>query len=155
MASPDTPNKVLTVTGLTNNTPYWFTVTPKNVERRRSPSLARSVLYTSGCSDATGCPSPRRRWKSRDFRIVGTTSAAPGTLVQIRTVGDRTGRPHRAVTAGAVAGTNDINVRDRNNTVPANPNRIWVTVGTGSAGPITVTNGSSPRTHQPEGPSST
>jgi len=140
VASPDTPNKSLTVTGLTTNTQYWFTVTPKNVNGA-GPESARFGPFTpTAVTDRVSNTSAR--WKTRDFRIVGTTSAAAGTLVQIRT-GSATGTVvlTGAVTAGAVAGTNDINVRDRNNTVPQNPGRIWVTVGTGVAGPITVANG--------------
>ena len=82
------------------------------------------------------------RWKARDFRVVGTTSAPAGTAVQVRT-GSATGTviSTGSVTAGAAGAPNDFSVRDRSGNPPSNPGQVWVTVGSGSAGPFTVANG--------------
>ena len=86
------------------------------------------------------------KWKARDFRVVGTTSAPAGATVQVLR-GSATGAviSKGAVTAGAVAGTNDFDVRDRSGNPTSNPGTIYVKVtsngSSGVAGPVTVTNG--------------
>ena len=89
VASPDTPNKALTVTGLTNNTQYWFTVTPKNANGAGTEPAVR-LLHTDrsdppgdhhlGEMEATRLPHRRHH-----LRRAGHPGADP------RGVGDRTG----------------------------------------------------------------
>ena len=125
---------------LVGNTTYAVTVAAANASGTGAASAPVNVTPTVNTTPQVSVSSAK--WKARDFRVVGTTSAPAGTAVQVRT-GSATGPviSSGAVTAGAVAGTNDFSVRDRSGNPPSNPGRIWVTVGTGSAGPITVANG--------------
>ena len=80
-------------------------VTPKENANRQAAESARGGPYTPRLQRRTGELSASARWKLRDFRIVGTTSPRPSSVVQIRQR-SMTGSVvlTGAVTAGAVAG---------------------------------------------------
>jgi hypothetical protein len=121
---------------------YTFSVTATNgsgsTESNKVDADVTGVVDTLAVSKAT--------WKTGDFRVVGTSSSATGT-VSVRT-GSATGPvitgmsniPLTAAVAPATGGTFDIRLRAGVPTVKPTP--IWVTSSNGGvAGPITVANG--------------
>jgi hypothetical protein len=138
----ETPDKTLTVTGLTAGKAYTFTVKAKN-SAGYGPESPKSAPFTpSRVTDQITIT--RATWKSGDFRVDGTASKV-GETVSVRT-GSATGPVlgAAAVTAAAPPATGGVySVRLRNAAAgTSNPGKIWVTsTGGGVAGPFTVANG--------------
>jgi hypothetical protein len=143
VVSPDTTAKSLTVTGLVTGTPYWFTVTAKNANGPSLESARFGPFTPTAVTDQVTVQTGR--WKAGDFRVIGVTSAPPGTVLTVRR-GAANGPSLGTVTvtaAVAPATLNDFNLRLRNGAAPAtNPGTIFVTGGNGGVGgPFTVANG--------------
>jgi hypothetical protein len=137
----ETPNRFLTVTGLTAGKTYTFTVKARN-SAGFGPESARSAAFApTQVTDRVTIGTAR--WKSGDFRVTGTASVV-GRTVSVRT-GSATGPVlgSAAVTAAAPPATGgDYDIRLRNGAAPpTNPGQIWVTSnGGGVAGPFAVAN---------------
>jgi len=134
-----------TVTGLQPNTAYGFTVAAKNAGGTSAES-AKVTVTTDQATDSITITSAK--WKSGDFRIVGTGNQV-GAIVQAYRVnadgslGTAISGATAQVVAAAPPGIGDWNIRMRNTaTVPTNPGRIIVKSDKGGqAGPFTVSNG--------------
>jgi hypothetical protein len=139
----ETPNRVLTVTGLTAGTAYTFTVKAQNSAGYGDESGKSTPFTPTAVTDRVTIGTAR--WKSGEFRVTGTASVV-GRTVSVRT-GSATGPvipgASALVTAAAPPATGgDYDIRVRNGAAPAtNPGTIWVTSnGGGVAGPFTVSN---------------
>jgi hypothetical protein len=138
----ETPNKTLTVTGLTAGTAYTFTVKAQNGADYGAESAKSAPFTPTNVTDQVTITSAK--WKAGDFRIIGTASVV-GKTVNVRT-GSATGPVMgsglvTAAVAPATGGAYDIRLRNAA-AGTANPGKIWVTsTGGGVTGPFTVTNG--------------
>jgi hypothetical protein len=139
----ETPNKTLTVTGLTAGTAYTFTVKAQNSAGYGDESGKSTPFTPTAVTERVTIGTAR--WKSGEFRVTGTASVV-GRTVSVRT-GSATGPvipgASALVTAAAPPATGgDYDIRVRNGAAPAtNPGTIWVTSnGGGVAGPFTVSN---------------
>jgi hypothetical protein len=134
-----------TITGLTADTSYQFAVQAKNVSGLSDES-SRITLKTDPLTDRITITSAK--WKSGDFRIVGTGSKV-GAVVQLYRVnadgsqGAIITGARALVVAAAPPGIGDWDIRLRNAAaLPSNPGRIMaVSDGGGVTPPFTVTNG--------------
>jgi hypothetical protein len=137
----ETPNKTLTVTGLTAGTTYTFTVKARNSAGYGAESAKSAPFTPTAVTDRITIGTAR--WKSGDFRVTGTASVV-GRTVSVRT--GSAGGPilgSALVTAAAPPATGgEYDIRLRNGAAPpTNPGSIWVTSnGDGVAGPFTVSN---------------
>ena len=130
-----------TVTGLRPGTGYQFAVRAKG-PGRTSPESARITVTTDAATDQVTISSGR--WKSTEFRVVGTGTLI-GASIQLHQV-KTDGTPGAAiagavapVVAGAVPGVGDWEVRLRNGATPPNPGRvIAVSNGGGQSAPFTL-----------------
>lgn len=134
-----------TVTGLQPGTAYGFTVAAKNAGGTSAES-AKVTATTDQATDSITITSAK--WKSGDFRIVGTGNQLGAIVQAYRVNADGSlGTAIQGATAQVVAaappGIGDWNIRMRNTaTVPSNPGRIIVKSDKGGqAGPFTVSNG--------------
>ncbi|HET7352319.1 MAG TPA: fibronectin type III domain-containing protein [Marmoricola sp.] len=133
-----------TVTGLTPGTSYRFTVAATNAAGL-GPESASITRATTPATDHISITTAR--WKSGDFRVVGTGDRVGSTIQIYRVNADGTrGAAINGATAQVVAaappGVGDWTVRLRNGTPTSNPGRvIAVSSGGGTAGPFTVSNG--------------
>ncbi len=137
------PNQ--TVTGLTSGTTYGF-----GVQARGAGGLGDESTRISEATDpATDQVTiSTAKWKSGDFKVVGTGSRV-GAVIQLSRVNtDGTRGPAiagatAAVVAAAPPGIGDWTIRLRNAAAgTSNPGRIFaVSDGGGVAGPFTVSNG--------------
>ena len=133
-----------TVTGLSPNTTYQFSVAAKNAAGSSAES-AKLIKKTDVLTDRVSITSAR--WKVGDFRVVGTGSQV-GATVQVHrvntdgTIGAPIAGASAAVGAAAPPGIGDFSIRLRTNVPAGNPGRIFVkSSGGGVAGPFTVSNG--------------
>jgi hypothetical protein len=138
----ETPDKTLTVTGLTAGKAYTFTVKAKNGAGYGAESAKSAPFTPTQVTDQLTIATAK--WKAGDFRITGTASVV-GKTVSVRT-GSATGPVlgSALVTAAAPPATGGVyDVRLRNAAAgTSNPGKIWVTsTGGGVAGPFTVANG--------------
>ncbi|MFD3444539.1 fibronectin type III domain-containing protein [Microbacteriaceae bacterium 4G12] len=132
------------VTGLTAGTTYQFTVVAKNAGGTSAES-ERLIKATDTATDRITITTAR--WKTGDFRVIGTGSTV-GASVQVFRVnadGSRgaaiTGAT-AAVVAAAPPGIGDYSIRLRTNVPTTNPGRIYVVSSSGGvAGPFAVANG--------------
>ena len=131
------------VSGLTAGTSYTITVATRNSAGTygNESTLSATVTPTPVTDQVTVTLA---KWRSGDFNIKGTGSAA-GATVSIHT-GSATGPViGTAVVAAPVAPATvgDYALRLRNNAAGArNPGQIWATSSNGGVvGPVTVTNG--------------
>lgn len=134
-----------TVTGLQPGTAYGFTVAAKNAGGTSAES-AKVTATTDVATDSITISTAK--WKSGDFRIVGTGNQLGAIVQAYRVNADGSlGTAIQGATAQVVAaappGIGDWNIRMRNTaTVPSNPGRIIVKSDKGGqAGPFTVSNG--------------
>ena len=134
-----------TITGLQPATTYGFTVAAKNAGATSAES-AKITATTNVATDSISITSAK--WKSGDFKIVGTGNQL-GAIVQayrVNTDGSL-GAPIAGATAQVVAaappGIGDWTIRLRNAAAgTSNPGRIIVKSDKGGqAGPFTVSNG--------------
>ena len=132
-----------TVSGLTPGTAYSFTVAAKNASGDGPPSDPITVS-TQVATDRITITSAR--WRSGEFRIVGTGDRI-GVTVQVHRVnadgslGAAVNGATAVVVAAAPPGIGDYSIRQRNNAPQTNPGRIFVkSSGGGIAGPFTVSN---------------
>ena len=139
-----------TITGLTASTDYQFTVTAKNEggSSTSAPLTVRTSVATERLTITTA------KWKTNDFRVVGSSSATSGTVSVYTAVTDGTGKlvpaaapiagmANQPLTAAAppVTGT-DFDVRLRANVPNPKPAQIFVKSSNGGiAGPFAVANG--------------
>jgi hypothetical protein len=138
-----------TIQGLTAGTEYTFTVTAKNDggSNESTPLKATTLAAAERVTITTA------KWKSNDFRVVGSSSASSGTVSVYAAVKDSTNKvvpanapitgmanqPLTAAVAPATGSTFDIRLRAG---VPANPGQIFVKSSNGGiAGPFNVANG--------------
>lgn len=142
-----------TVNGLTPDTTYLFEVRAINAGGTSDPSTPRLSVKTKVPTDQIAITSAR--WKTGDFKVVGTGSVVGNTVKVYRfsatrpcsvdTANDPTTNifGSAAVVAAAPPGIGDWVLRLRNGAAPNNnPNRICaVSSGGGVAGPFNVTAG--------------
>jgi hypothetical protein len=132
------------ITGLTAGTTYQFSVATKNAAGAGSNS-AKLTKKTDAATDRVTITSAK--WKSGDFRIVGTGSLVGATVQAYRvnadgTLGAAITGANAPVVVAAPPGIGDYSIRLRTNVPATNPGRIFVkSSGGGIAGPFTVTNG--------------
>ena len=144
-----TTDKTLNVTGLAAGT-YSFTVVAKTTAGNSAPSVRSNVFTVAPAGDRITVSSAK--WKTTDFRVVGTTSATGGTVsVLLAAAG-----PNGTVVAGApvtgmtgtvtpavaptTGGTFDVRIRTG---VPnPRPAQIFIRSSNGTvAGPFATTAG--------------
>jgi len=135
-----------TVTGLTPGTGYQFSVAAKNPAGTGPDSSPRLSKATTPAQDHISITSAK--WKSGDFKIVGTGDKLGATIQVYRVNADGTvGAPIVGATAQVVAaappGVGDWTIRLRNAAAgTTNPGRIIArSDGGATAGPFTVSNG--------------
>jgi hypothetical protein len=142
----ETPDRTLTISGLTAETSYWFSVKAKNSAGYGDESTKYGPLTPTRVTDTVSIS--RATWKSGEFRVRGSGSVV-GAIVTIRPVG-ADGKIDRSrslgqgqVVAAAPPAIGEFDIRLRNGAAPAsNPGRIFVeSDGGGVAGPTTVTAG--------------
>jgi hypothetical protein len=138
----ETPDKTLTVTGLTAGKAYTFTVKAQNAAGYGAESAKSASFTPTQVTDRVTIGTAK--WKVGDFRVTGTASVV-GKTVSVRT-GSATGPilGSALVTAAAPPATGGVyDIRLRNAAAgTSNPGQIWVTsTGGGVAGPFTVANG--------------
>jgi Chitobiase/beta-hexosaminidase C-terminal domain/Fibronectin type III domain len=142
----ETPNKTLTINNLVAGGNYTFTVQARNAAGLSDPSTPYGPLVPTKITDRVTITSAR--WKSGDFRVVGTGSQV-GAFVTIygQTAGkidhEKKYGTQQVVAAAAPATGGDYDFRLRNGAAPAsNPGNIYVeSDGGGVAGPFAVSNG--------------
>jgi hypothetical protein len=135
-----------TVTGLAPGTTYQFSVAAKNPAGTGPSSSPRLTKATTPAQDHISIVSAK--WKSNDFKIVGTGDRV-GTTIQLYRVnadgslGAAIAGATAQVVAAAPPGVGDWTIRLRNAAAGAtNPGRIIAkSSGGGTAGPFTVSNG--------------
>lgn len=133
-----------TVTGLTAGTTYQFSVASKNAAGLGTDS-AMLVKKTDAATDRITISSAK--WKTGDFRVVGTGSQVGATVQVYRvnadgTLGAAITGASAAVVVAAPPGIGDYSIRLRTNVPTTNPGRIIVKSSAGGqAGPFTVSNG--------------
>jgi Fibronectin type III domain len=132
-----------TVTGLTPGTTYQFSVAAKNPGGTGPDSNPRLTKATTPAQDHISITSAK--WKSNDFKIVGTGDKL-GAIIQLYrvnadgTAGAAIAGATAQVVAAAPPGIGDWTIRLRTNV--ANPGRIIAkSNGGATTGPFTVTNG--------------
>ena len=139
-----------TITGLTASTDYQFTVTAKN--EGGSSTSASLTVRTSVATERLTITTAK--WKTNDFRVVGSSSASSGTVSVYTAVTDGTGKlvpaaapipgmANQPLTAAAPPATGtDFDVRLRANVPNPKPAQIFVKSSNGGiAGPFAVANG--------------
>lgn len=134
-----------TITGLTAGTSYTFDVAAKSATGSAGTvgaAATSNAVTPTAVTDRVAVTSAR--WKTGDFRVVGTGSAT-GATVSVRT-GSATGPVIGTATVTAPvapATVGDWTLRLRNAAAGTrNPGQIWVTSNQGGvAGPVTVVNG--------------
>lgn len=134
-----------TVSGLTPNTTYLFSVTAQNAGAV-GPESARITRTTQVATDRITISTAK--WKVGDFKIVGTGDrvGATITLYRVNADGSRGAAipgATAAVVAAAPPGIGDWTIRLRNGAaLPSNPGRIIAgSSGGGFTAPFTVSNG--------------
>ena len=133
-----------TISGLQAGTTYQFSVAAKNAAGT-GPDSARITKATNAAADRITITSAK--WKTTDFRIVGTGSVVGATVQAHRVNADGTiGAPITGAVAQVVPaappGIGDYDIRLRTNVPATNPGRVFVkSSGGGVAGPFTVVNG--------------
>ena len=152
LASQPTPvtGTSQTITGLTASTDYQFTVTAKNEggTSTSAPLTVRTSVATERLTITTA------KWKTNDFRVVGSSSATSGTVSVYTAVTDGTGKlvpaaapipgmANQPLTAAAPPATGtEFDVRLRANVPNPKPAQIFVKSSNGGiAGPFAVANG--------------
>jgi hypothetical protein len=140
-ALKETTAKTITIGALNPGTEYYFTVKAKNSSGYGPESTDQGPFVPTRLTDTVSIATAT--WKSGDFRVGGSGSAA-GALLEVH-AGSPTGTilargQVEPPVAPAVNGTYDIRVRNAN--APAsNPGKIYVVSENGGvAGPFTVTN---------------
>ena len=136
------PVPAQSIVGLKANTTYRFTVTVTTAAGTAT-SAAVDLRTTGDTVTITTA-----RYKTTDFRVVGTTSATGGTVsVYASNPNPTTGTPPSAIpgmanvpiTSAAPAAGGAFDARLRTG-VPARPAQVWVKTSNGAAtGPFTVT----------------
>ena len=139
-----------TITGLTASTDYQFTVTAKNEggTSTSAPLTVRTSVATERLTITTA------KWKTNDFRVVGSSSATSGTVSVYTAVTDGTGKlvpaaapiagmANQPLTAAAPPATGtEFDVRLRANVPNPKPAQVFVKSSNGGiAGPFAVANG--------------
>ena len=139
-----------TISGLTASTDYQFTVTAKNEggSSTSTPLTVRTSVATERLTITTA------KWKTNDFRVVGSSSATSGTVSVYTAVTDSTGKlvpaaapiagmANQPLTAAAPPATGtEFDVRLRANVPNPKPAQIFVKSSNGGiAGPFAVANG--------------
>jgi hypothetical protein len=138
----ETPDKTLSVTGLTAGTAYQFTVQAQNGAGYGAESAKSASFTPTKVTDQIAITSAK--WKAGDFRVVGTASKVGETVSLRRDSATGPVLGSGLVTAAAPPATGGAyDIRLRNAAAGAtNPGKIWVTsTGGGVAGPFTVANG--------------
>ena len=135
-----------TITGLTAGTTYQFSVAAKNVAGTGPDSSPRLTKATTPAQDHISITTAK--WKSNDFKIVGTGDRVGSTIQLYRVNANGSiGAPIVGATATVVAaappGIGDWTIRLRGAAAGAtNPGRIIAkSSGGATTGPFTVTNG--------------
>ncbi len=134
-----------TVTGLTPGTTYQFSVAAKNPAGTGTDSSPRLTLATTPAQDHITITTAR--WKSRDFRVIGTGDRVGATIQLYRvnangTAGDAIPGATAQVVAAAPPGIGDWTIRIRSAAGTTNPGRIIAkSDGGGTTPPFTVANG--------------
>jgi Fibronectin type III domain/Chitobiase/beta-hexosaminidase C-terminal domain len=139
-----------TIQGLTADTEYTVTVTAKNDggSNESTPLTVKTLAATERVTITTA------KWKSNDFRVVGTSSATSGTVSVYRAVTDATnkvvpadtpiaGMANQPLTPAVAPETGStFDVRLRTNVPNPKPAQIFVKSSNGGiAGPFNVANG--------------
>ena len=138
-----------TITGLTAATDYEFTVTAKNEggSNTSDPRIVRTSVATERLTISTA------KWKTNDFRVVGSSSATSGTVSVYTAVtvagklvpaaAPIAGMANQPLTAAAPPATGtEFDVRLRANVPNPKPAQIFVKSSNGGiAGPFAVANG--------------
>ena len=152
-----TTARTQTITGLTGNTVYTFTVTATDGTRTSDPSLSATATPTVVLARVvitTG------KWKNADMRIQGTTDTAPaagtirffkvaadGKSASTTTVGGTAGQVLTAAVAPATGSTFDARYRTTALTGTTNPGTIVAVLSDstgkvlGTSAPFTLANG--------------
>jgi len=135
-----------TVTGLTPGTTYQFSVAAKNQAGTGPESSPRLTRATTPAQDHISITSAK--WKTGDFKVVGTGDRIGATIQLYRVNADGTAGAQIAaattqVVAAAPPGIGDWTIRLRNTAAGAtNPGRIIAkSSGGATTGPFTVSNG--------------
>jgi hypothetical protein len=142
----ETTDRTITISGLTAETKYFFTVTAKNGTLSSTESTPYGPLSPTRVTDTVSIS--RATWKSGEFRVRGSGSVV-GALVTIYRAGtdgkiDRSSSLGQGqVVAAAPPAIGEFDIRLRNGAAgTTNPGRIFVeSDGGGVAGPTTVTAG--------------
>lgn len=142
----ETTARTQTIAGLVGGTTYQFGVKAKNASGVYGAESARTSLTPEVATDKVTITSAR--WKSGEFRVVGTGSRVGATVTVHRvtntgTVGAAITGATGTVVAAAPPAVGDYSIRLRNGSAPVqNPGRIFVKSSSGGvAGPFTVSNG--------------
>ena len=132
--------KSLTIDGLTAGTPYTFEVQAQNSAGWGAFSARSGPLTPTAKTDRITITSAR--WKSGDFRVVGTGNEV-GVTVTVKRASNGVVLGRAAVVAAAPPGIGDYSMRARDGAAPAtNPGQIIVESSRGGkAGPFTVSSG--------------
>jgi len=116
-----TSGKSLTVDGLAADTPYTFEVRAQNSAGWGAFSARSGALRPTAKTDRITIASAR--WKSGDFRVVGTGSEV-GVTVTVKHASDGVVLGRAAVVAAAPPAIGDYSMRARDNAAPrTNPAR--------------------------------
>jgi hypothetical protein len=140
----ETPDKTLTVDGLTPGSSYSFTVQAKNANDYGAASAKAGPFKPKAPTDKVLITSAK--WKAGDFRVVGTSSATPTVAAPV-TMTVRSGSPTGPLlgegplapaVAPATGGTFSLRFRDA--AAPATrPGQVYLVSSLGGvAGPFTV-----------------
>jgi hypothetical protein len=136
------PATTQNVVGLTANTAYRFTVTATTGARTSAESAPANAATTGDTVTITTA-----RFKTTDFRVVGTTSAATGT-VNVYGVDPRTnptapplaGMTNVQITSAAPAAGGAFDARVRTGAIRPASGQVWVKTSNGAvSAPATLT----------------
>lgn len=143
---PETTARTQTITGLAGGSTYGFSVKAKTAAAGFGAESQKVTTTVQPVTDRLTITSAR--WKSGEFRVVGTASMVGATVTVHRVtstgaIGAAIPGALATVTAAAPPGIGDFSIRLRNGAAPTqNPGRIYVKSSNGGvAGPFTVANG--------------